>query len=69
MMWKIDEKNFGTDYNSHIVHWEFKLVVGDGNCQFVQTEALKDQTAGASNCTLTLFKVIYISVKDLRMLL
>ena len=41
---------------------------GVGIVRLHLTEALKDQTADASNCSLSLFKLIYISVKDLRML-
>ena len=33
MIWKTGANNFGTDYNSHILHCEFKLAVGDRNCQ------------------------------------
>ena len=37
MIWKIGAKNFETDYDSYILHWEFKLRVGDGNCQIAPT--------------------------------
>ena len=41
---------------------------GMGIVSFHLAEALEEQRAGASNCSLSLFKVIYVSVKDLRML-
>ena len=41
---------------------------GMGIVRLRLAEALKDQTADASSCSLSLFKLIYVSFKDLRML-
>ena len=68
--WKAVAKNFETDYNSHILRCQFKLGVGGGNCQITPNRTtLKDQTPGATNCSLSLFKFIYVSVKDLKRML
>ena len=57
MIWKAVAKNFETDYNSHILHCDVSL-----NSEL-------DQTLGATNCSLSSFKFIYVSVKDLRRML
>ena len=67
MIWKIGAKNFET-----MIHTSYTGSLnsgwGMGIIRLHLAEALKDQTTDVSNSFLSLFKLIYISVKDLRML-